>query len=368
MKLMAGRVASLLREAVASARSQPVASIVTMAIVAGMCATVLLTTGRTVGAEQAVVSSIDQAGTRSIVIRAELAAGLDSSVIDRLSGIEGIEWAGGFGSASDVTNAEVTDGSRVPLRHVWSTDNSEIGLGVTPESISAAWGTADALEAAGLVDAVGTVTDRNGNSFSVMGGAELPRHLSFLKPVFLAPAGDSEADALSILVVVAESSSLVAPVARAVQSVLGVDDVTRLTVETSEGLATLRGLIESQLSAFSRSLVLLAFAVSAGLVGVVMYGLVTMRRRDFGRRRALGASQHWIVVLLIAQTTLVASIGATVGTLTSLLVMVASADPLPGWQFSIAVTILSVFIAGVGALVPAIVAARRDPLTELRVP
>lgn len=41
---------AVVREALASARSQPVASVMSIVMVVGMCATVLLTTGRTVGA------------------------------------------------------------------------------------------------------------------------------------------------------------------------------------------------------------------------------------------------------------------------------------------------------------------------------
>src|SRR5690606_12673239 len=53
---------ALLREAIASARGQPVASLLTVAMVAGMCTAVLLTTGRTVAAEQAVLAELDAAG------------------------------------------------------------------------------------------------------------------------------------------------------------------------------------------------------------------------------------------------------------------------------------------------------------------
>ena len=108
------QVRALMREAIASARSSRVASIVTIVMIAGMCAAVLLTTGRTVGAEQAVISSIDSAGTRSIVIRAEADAGLQADVLNRIANLDGIAWAGAFGPAVDATNALNVDGVRVP--------------------------------------------------------------------------------------------------------------------------------------------------------------------------------------------------------------------------------------------------------------
>ena len=58
----------LLREAVASARSQLVASVLTVVVIAGLCVAALLTSGRTVAAEEAALAQLDAVGTRSIVI------------------------------------------------------------------------------------------------------------------------------------------------------------------------------------------------------------------------------------------------------------------------------------------------------------
>ena len=122
------RFLAVVREALATARSQPVASAVTIVMVAGMCATVLLTTGRTVGAEQAVINTIDQAGTRSIVVRADAGSGLDTSVLQRLEHLEGIEWIAAFGGAEDFTNASFPDGIKVPVRLAWSNQLSDLGV------------------------------------------------------------------------------------------------------------------------------------------------------------------------------------------------------------------------------------------------
>lgn len=96
---------SLIREAGASARSQPAASAVTVLMVIGMILAVMLTTGRTIGAERQILGSVDSAGTRSITVRAEAGSGVTSSVMDRLTRIEGIEWAAGFSAAAGRTSA-----------------------------------------------------------------------------------------------------------------------------------------------------------------------------------------------------------------------------------------------------------------------
>jgi putative ABC transport system permease protein len=43
-------------------------------------------------------------------------------------------------------------------------------------------------------------------------------------------------------------------------------------------------------------------------------------------------------------------------------------SPLPGFGYLIAVGVLACATAVAGAVVPAVAASRRDPLTELRVP
>ena len=116
-----GRVASLIREAYAAACSQPVASLLTVVMVAGMCAGALLTTGRTVAAEQAALSRIDAAGTRSVVVRADPDAGLTVALLDRLFAVDAIEAVAGFGPIVDARNAAVPGAPKVATRRAYGT-------------------------------------------------------------------------------------------------------------------------------------------------------------------------------------------------------------------------------------------------------
>jgi putative ABC transport system permease protein len=364
------RLAAIFREALATARSQPVASVVSLVIVAGMVATVLLTTGRTVGAEQAVLGSIDSAGTRSIVVRAEESAGVDASVIDRIAHIEGVAWSGGFGAAQDVTNIAVPGGTKVPVRTVWSNELDLLGIYEVLEPGHSAWASELALTELGMSQPAGGVETSAGGVYSVSGSAPVPDFLSFLEPLLLVPQDEfsSPPGSVSVLVVVAARPDLVVPVAEAVQSVLGADDPTKVSITTSEDLATLRALVEGQLGAFGRNLVLVVFAVTALLVAAILYGLVILRRKDFGRRRALGASQSLIIALLLIQQATVAVIGAITGGVLAIVMLAIGGDPLPGVAFTVAVILLAVLVSIAAALLPAIAAARRDPLSELRVP
>ncbi|GAA1968238.1 ABC transporter permease [Agromyces allii] len=363
------RALAVAREAAVSAWASPVATTITIVMIAGMCAAVLLTSGRTVGAEQAVISSIDSAGTRSIVIRAEPAANLNSSVLDRIRSLGGVEWAGAFGSANDVQNGAFPGGTRVPLRLVWADDWRIIGLPRDPARVGdIAWGSQAALDQLGMPDSIGTITDTDGIGFAVGGLLDLPAHLAFLEPALFAPQPPDSVGPVSVLVVIAERPDLVAPVASAVTGVLAVDDPTKVTVQTSAALATLRGLIEGQLGAFGRGLTVGILLLTSALAAAILYGLVMLRRKDFGRRRALGASQRLIIALLVTQTGLISALGAITGSTVALGVLASTGDPLPGSAYVAGLIVLAVAVGVIASLLPAIAAARREPIRELRVP
>ncbi len=104
------------------------------------------------------------------------------------------------------------------------------------------------------------------------------------------------------------------------------------------------------------------------LVGLNLYGAVTTRRRDFGRRRALGATRPTIIGLIATQTLLLAALGAALGaTVATTLIWQRTGLP-PDWPFTTAIITLTTLAATTASLPPAIIAAYRDPLTILRVP
>ncbi|GGR30650.1 ABC transporter permease [Agromyces mediolanus] len=92
------------------------------------------------------------------------------------------------------------------------------------------------------------------------------------------------------------------------------------------------------------------------------------RRHGRGRRRALGASRRLIVRLLLIQTLILALTGALIGTTVSVLVLELGSDPLPPPAYLFSVGVLSVAVAVLASVIPAIVASRREPVAELRVP
>nr|WP_325208923.1 FtsX-like permease family protein [Salinibacterium sp.] len=361
-------LAAVVREALSTAWSQPVASAVTVLMVAGMCASVLLTAGRTVGAEQAVLDTIDSAGTRLIMVRAEPGAGLSESVLTRLSDVQGIEWTAAFGPAMDVHNASIPGGTKTPLRLAWGEDLQEL-VSTQPGNPVEAWASEAALVQLGMVDGLGGVVDAWGNDFTLAGPIEVPEHLASLEPLVLAPQERGTGTApVSILVVVATAPELVTPLSRVIQSLLAVEDMSKVSVSTSESLVAIRAVVAGELGSHGRGLVVAIFTLTATLVASLLYGLVKLRRKDFGRRRALGASRRLVRLLLLTQIATLATFGAALGCAGAAIALTMSQDPLPSVSYFGAIALLSVGVGVVAASVPAWVAARQDPLKELRVP
>lgn len=393
------RTRAIASEAAASARSQKVATVLTMAVVAALCSTVLLTAGRTEGSAAAVLTSLDASGTRSIIVRAQPAAALDTAVLERLRPLRDVAWVAAFGPAEDVTNAAIPAGPRIALRPAYGigapapAPATPAPAPAAPAPATPAYGTQlpaaavvtpEAARQFGLADGVGAVASPGSGTVWLVGGRlELPPDLRFLEPIVLAPAPQTQPpqpatpsdttgayppQPIAVLVVRATSPALVGPVAAAVTSLLGVDDPTTVTVETSEQLAAVRLDVEQQLGGFGRAMVLSSFGASAALVAAILYALVMLRRRDFGRRRALGAARSLVVTLLLAQTGMLATLGAAAGTLGALCALAAAASPLPSPPFVASVAVLAVLTSVVAAVLPAFVASTRDPLRELRVP
>ncbi|WP_460802801.1 ABC transporter permease [Microbacterium sp. GXF6406] len=360
----------IIREAVVAARSQPVASVVTILTVIGMILAVMLTTGRTVGAEEQVLGSIDSAGTRSITIRAEDGAGVNSAVLDRIRDITGIEWAGAFSSAIDATNSSVVEGTRVPVRYAYSDNFDHLDVPAqSPVPGGLAYASAASLDLLGLPDIAGSITLTTGASYAVAGQIITPEYLAKFEPLVLIPQPMATGtERVDLLVVVAERPDLVAPVSAAVMSVLGADDPTKVTVQTSEALAQLRSVIQGQLGGFSRNLVIVIIALTGALLAILLYGLVMMRRKDFGRRRALGATRSLIVTLLLAQTAALTTVGILLGMTTAIIILISTDDPLPSADFIVALAVLTLTATLIAALIPALIASRREPIRELRVP
>lgn len=363
------RMSLLLREAMATCFAQKATSFLTLLTIAGMCMAILMTSGRTVGAQRDVLESVDSAGTRSIVVRGSEGSELGTGALGRIAQLDSVEWIAGFSSPVDAVAGPLVSGERVSLREMYAADPGAIGIATTGID-DAAFATERALDLLGFDVATGYVVETDsGVSHPIGGTFEPPSFLEYMDPVvFVSHQVPEDSEEISLLTILVKDPAQVAATTEAIRPLLGVADASKIEISGSEELANLRALIEAQLGNFGRTSIVGVTVLAGLLVFMIQQSLVVMRRRDFGRRRALGARRSIIVGLLIVQTVLTSTVGALFGGLLGWFALSALQSSQPPPLYFLAVAVLSVCVGGVAAVVPAVLASRRDPIRELRVP
>ena len=363
-------VTAFLREILASIWSQKVFTTVSALLIAGATVTILMTSGRSVAAETAVLHTLDQQGTRTLAIQARGEKPiLPTALVEDIAAIPLVESAVGFGPVRDVTAAGVPDGPRVGSRTVYG--NLGPHPPAQPQKIGLlAWTSDRASQTLGLPSGAGSIRLVDGVEYQVAGNLQVPEYLEPFEPLTVVPVSADDADGaqLSTIVVLARTPQDVALVGRLLTSLTSDLPRENLTIASSEGMAALRSAVSGELTRQARAIVLGVLAAATAVTMVNVWGSVLMRRKDVGRRRALGATRFTIIALVVGQVVLTAAAATVVGVLASLGWLALTTSPAPEAEYVAAVAVALVTAAAVAALVPAAVAANRDPLRELRVP
>lgn len=367
------QMTTFLREVAASVATQRVFSAVTVLVVAGSAVAILLTSGRSAAAEAAVLSTIDAQGTRTIAIQAKSEhPDFTSAIVDKIARIPEVEAVVGFGPVRDATAAAVPDGVKAGLRSaygrlngqsLWQPARSEVGAQV--------WASRASSETLGLPPGAGSIRVVEGPEYQVTTELDVPDFLAVYEPLMLIPADRAAAEqpiALSSIVVLARDSGSVALLTDLIQPLMADLPPDTVTVRTSEEMAALRAAVGGELTRQGRTILLgvVAAATAATLANVT--GFALLRRKDLGRRRALGATRSMIVSLVIGQVSFTAVLAAGAGAVAALGWLALEGSPLPSSSYVGAVATALPLTATVAAALPAAVAARRDPIRELRVP
>ncbi|MEX2252347.1 MAG: FtsX-like permease family protein [Acidimicrobiia bacterium] len=361
----------LISEAWRIAFSLPVVTAITVLIVASISGFIVATTGQTVRAEQDVLSRIDEAGTRLVSAIDDQGTGkIPPEAVDRLGSLTSVTWVIGLGYAADGRNSAIgPSGAPVAIRYWWGDLPPEVEInGRHPQPGEALVGS-EAQTTLGLDVPIGSV-DIGDTQLAIVGGFTAGDALAPLNTSILArPTVEQLARAtLRSVHALATTPAQVEPLTSALADLLGAEDSTAIRFETSQTLADVRAAVAGELGQFSRRLVLTALGVGLILVVLVVYSSVTMRRQDFGRRRALGASRGTIVGLVGVQNALVALIGTVFGCIAGGLVVLNLTGGLPDLEFTVAVGVLTVATVVLGTSVPALIAAYRNPVKVLRIP
>ncbi len=317
------------------------------------------------------MSRIDEVGTRLVtVIDATGDNGLIAPSIQAVSASSQVAWTFGLGAVTDVRNLGLEDiGRAAPLRLLYGGLPPAMTLvdGRLPRHGEAVVGEAGAT-ALGLRDGAGTVTDGS-TAWPVVGVIRAQSPLTSLDDgVFVAAPADSSTQGLRYLYAMAKDVTEVEALSRALPALVYAKDPSRLEIDAPQGAIALREVVSGDLGAASRQMMALTLGVGLVLVGVTMFGAVVARRREFGRRRALGATRSTVVVIVLLQSSVAAVSGALIGCTVGLLVVHKQTGTTPDLPFVLALALLAVLLSAIASVPPAIAASLRDPVRILRVP
>jgi len=359
-------------EGVAIAKSQALATVATALVAATVCVAVLLTAGLAAANEARVLATIDTADTTTVVLSDPTGEGrLYADTIPILKAISTVEDVVGLGKATDVRNVYLGDAAEaVAARTYWGDLPSDVvTVGRLPVAGEAMAGSA----AVTTLRAAAPATYVRGRSLeaAVVGAFEATGSLAFLNDSVLvaAPLRVEESSVPTMHQVLLRVTTVadVDPLVSHLRGLVHADNAGRLVIESPAALLELRSVLSSQLSADARRFMVAVLAIGLTIVVVTQLAAVAQRRRDFGRRRALGASRSTIVVLVVVQTAVGSGLGVIVGAVVGSTLALRMGGQVPPPLFVLAVSVLAFLASIIASLPPATLAARTDPVRILRV-
>lgn len=355
-------------EACRNALAHPGSTVVLTLVSAAMIITTLLTAGRSAAAERDVLASVEAAKPRLITLTiTEPSPGIESEGLERLDRMAGIDWILALGPARDTRSAATGIRANVAARDLLTELPEEVTIthGRFPEAGEAILGPApqqrlQLLLPAGAIDD-GSTTVAIVGAFTSTGAIDDLERLILTQPT-------TSADTHSTLVyVLAEHATDVPAVIDQIRALAGVEP-DLLTIDTSPELIELQQVLTGQLGALARQMALGAMLIGLTLVALTMTLALSTRRRDYGRRRALGATRSALLALTILEAGIAVTAGTLIGIVTGTAAAIALTDTTPPATFIAAAAVLTLLTGTTAAIPPAWLAAIRDPMRILRVP
>jgi putative ABC transport system permease protein len=294
-----------------------------------------------------------------------------SSGLDRLRGLTGVADAVGIGAAADVRPVVLpTTGTPVAARSFDGILANHFDLvgGRFPANDREAIAAVDSIERLGLFEGFGEVVTADGAFRIVIVGVVAPKSAigrAVGGVVFPATPGE---DRLRSIIVAVESAGYLAPVAKVAPDVVGVLRRDEVTIAFPDQLESLRLAVSRSSGRYAGAFVTIALLTSVGGVGLITALFATTRRRDFGRRRALGASRGALILLVVCQVLLPTIPGAVIGSVIGNAIAIRRVGvgvPIGFLGLSVATNAYAALVASLPA---AVVAGFRDPVRVLRQP
>lgn len=317
--------------------------------------------GLAIDSQASILAAVDSAGARLIEVSTTSGeAVLPATAVSRIANLSGVAWTLGLGPVQDVRN---TLGSGpAPLRAIRSV-GAPVALG-TASIPNGVFVSADSVKRVGLAGAYGAVFP---GSQPVVGWFAASEPLGWLNAYLLVPSTDDSVAMERILVFV-DDSDWINSTATSIRNLIGTRAASEATVGTSEALLAAKAAVNDEIVRSARRLVTVVLVAGMIMACIVVFSGTVGSRRDFGRRRALGATRGQLTLLVMAATLWPTLAGALAGTFAGWayvgLQLSRPADP----RFPVAVGVLTVIGLTAASALPALHAATRDPLRVLRVP
>ena len=356
------------REAWASAWAHRGTTVVLAVIACAVTVVVLLTAGRAAAVEQQVLAEVEATKPRLITVTImDTHPGIQQDAIDRVSRVQGTEWTLALGPPIDVRNGAAGAGTAIAQRELLTPLPPEVVVepGRHPEAGEAIVGQA-AQDQLAMAHPAGTVVN-NQHYTSVIGGFTSSGVLDDLERLSLVVPEPDTTPRATLLYVLADDAGNVEAVTDAIMAVIGVAE-DEVQISTADELIALGEVVSGTVGSFGRQIALGTVAAGMVLIGLAMTLALVSRRRDFGRRRALGASRSALVALTLLEAGIPVIIGAVTGTVLGAVGITVLAGAAPPPLFTAGAFVLIAVTGTASAVIPAVIAARRDPLRILRVP
>lgn len=334
-------------------------------VCAATTAGTLATAGQTVAAEEELAAKLGGVEARTVVVRSTGAPVLPAGAVADLDSLSTVDWVLGLGPAFSIHHEANPGRQGAAVEVVGEVPGVPVS---EPRRARAAYLSPASARRNGLSAPIGAVVADDGASFELTGWFDAVPPLDDLDALVTVPVAAADAPALETIVVLARSPQDVPAVADAISSIVGADRAIDYTITQPSTLLRVRDAATGTLGSYGRTIVARVLAVSTFLVAVTTLTGTLTRRQDFGRRRALGATRSMLTLLVTCQTLLAATLGVAIGSAAGLVVLRQLTSRTVALSYPVAIAALTLLASAVAAIVPASIAAWRDPLRVLRTP
>lgn len=376
------RTKEVIRDSFKTLWAHKIFTLTTASIVAIISLLVLLTAGQGAALEQQVINQMNTAATKLISIADQgQPYGIDPAAVNQLQSIEQLDWVIGLGEASDYNNTVYQLQDTGVAGRIYYDDlpsKSTLLKGRLPDPGQALL-TPGAAEKLGLEQGYGSIAlntlinqdilkPNDARIIAVVGIYQPPPGIKPLENTILIKGENPETDQLKYLYAMAKSTSDVKNLTGILKNSVQSSPTSQINVEPPSGMIDLTNVISGKIGQTGRQTMLLVLGVGIIIITVIQLTMTAAKRKDYGRRRALGASRTLIITQVITQTTITAIPAATIGTISGLLILQTNKNITPAVNFTISVWVLTILTTIIAAILPAIASALQDPAKILRVP